>query len=109
MWARGAKAQTYHSFFRWCDQTEWTPERIGQKYIPCVIIWDEVCTVPLLILETFLDWLDCRGVQVVCCSDQGQPPPIAGEMPHDWLQRRADYYEEVLADHTAKEPALKAL
>ncbi|MEW8689436.1 MAG: hypothetical protein AB2556_26730 [Candidatus Thiodiazotropha sp.] len=30
-------------------------------------------------------------------------------MPHDWLQRRADYYEVVLADHRAKEPALKAL
>ncbi|MEW8689291.1 MAG: hypothetical protein AB2556_26005 [Candidatus Thiodiazotropha sp.] len=30
-------------------------------------------------------------------------------MPHDWLQRRADYYEEVLADHRANEPALKAL
>ncbi|MEW8689375.1 MAG: hypothetical protein AB2556_26425, partial [Candidatus Thiodiazotropha sp.] len=30
-------------------------------------------------------------------------------MPHDCLQRRADYYEEVLSDHRAKEPALKAL
>ncbi|MEW8688991.1 MAG: hypothetical protein AB2556_24495 [Candidatus Thiodiazotropha sp.] len=30
-------------------------------------------------------------------------------MPHDWLQRRADSYEEVLADHRAKEPAQKAL
>ncbi|MEW8689034.1 MAG: hypothetical protein AB2556_24710 [Candidatus Thiodiazotropha sp.] len=30
-------------------------------------------------------------------------------MPYDWLQRRADYNEEVLADHRAKEPALKAL
>ncbi|MEW8688002.1 MAG: hypothetical protein AB2556_19500, partial [Candidatus Thiodiazotropha sp.] len=60
------------------------------------------------ILETFLDWLDGRGVQVVCCGDQGQPPQIAEEMPHDWLRRRADYYEEVLADHRAKEPALKA-
>ncbi|MEW8687506.1 MAG: hypothetical protein AB2556_16960 [Candidatus Thiodiazotropha sp.] len=30
-------------------------------------------------------------------------------MPHDWLLRRADYYEEVLAYHRAKEPALKAL
>ncbi|MEW8688572.1 MAG: hypothetical protein AB2556_22390, partial [Candidatus Thiodiazotropha sp.] len=38
-----------------------------------------------------------------------QPPPIAREMPHDWLQRRADYYEEVLADHRAEEPSLKAL
>ncbi|MEW8689001.1 MAG: hypothetical protein AB2556_24545, partial [Candidatus Thiodiazotropha sp.] len=89
----GAKAQSYHSFFRWSGQTEWTPERMGQKYI----------------LETFLYWLDSRGVQVVCCVDQGQPPPIAGQMPHDWLQPRADFYEEVLADHRAKEPALKAL
>ncbi|MEW8688356.1 MAG: hypothetical protein AB2556_21300, partial [Candidatus Thiodiazotropha sp.] len=104
MRARGAKAQTYHSFFRWSGQTEWTPERMGQKYIPRVIICDEVCTVPRPVLETFLYWLDCRGVQVVCCGDQGQPPPIAGEMPHDWLQRRVDYYEEVLADHRAKEP-----
>ncbi|MEW8688319.1 MAG: hypothetical protein AB2556_21110, partial [Candidatus Thiodiazotropha sp.] len=62
---------------------------MGQKYIPRVIIWDEVCTVPRPILETFLDCLDGRGVQVVCCGDQGQPPPITGEMPHDWLQRRA--------------------
>ncbi|MEW8688919.1 MAG: AAA family ATPase [Candidatus Thiodiazotropha sp.] len=109
MRARGAKAQTYHSFFRWSGQTELTPERMGQKYIPHVIIWDEVCTVPRLKLETFLDSLDGRGVQVVCCDDQGQPPPIAEEMPYDWLLRRADYYEEVLADHGTKEPALKAL
>ncbi|MEW8688569.1 MAG: hypothetical protein AB2556_22375 [Candidatus Thiodiazotropha sp.] len=101
MRSTGAKAQTYHSFFRWSDQTEWTPERMGQKFIPRVIIWDEVC-----ILEIFLDWLDGRGVS---SGDQGQPPPIAGEMLHDWLLQRADYYEEVLADHRAKEPALKAL
>ncbi|MEW8687501.1 MAG: hypothetical protein AB2556_16935, partial [Candidatus Thiodiazotropha sp.] len=56
-----------------------------------------------------LDWLDSRGVQVVCCGDQGQQPLFAGGMPHDWLQRRTDYYEEVLAYHRAKEPALKAL
>ncbi|MEW8688969.1 MAG: hypothetical protein AB2556_24385 [Candidatus Thiodiazotropha sp.] len=74
-----------------------------------MIILDEVCTVPRPILETFIDWLDSTGVQVVCCGDQGQPPPIAGEMPHDWLLRRADYYEEDLAEHRAKEPALKAL
>ncbi|MEW8688822.1 MAG: hypothetical protein AB2556_23640 [Candidatus Thiodiazotropha sp.] len=30
-------------------------------------------------------------------------------MSHDWLQRRADYYEEVLADHRTKEPALNPL
>ena len=25
---------------------DWTPERMGQKFVPRVIIWDEVCTVP---------------------------------------------------------------
>ena len=43
---RGVVAQTDHSFFRWSGQMEWTPERMGQKFIPRVIIWDEVCTVP---------------------------------------------------------------
>ena len=57
---------------------EWTPDRLGQKYIPRVIIWDEICTVPRPVLETFLDWLNQRGVQVICCGDQGQPPPISG-------------------------------
>ena len=106
---RGVAAQTYHSFFRWSGQNDWTPERMGQKYIPRVIIWDEVCTVPRPILETFMDWLQQRGVQVVCCGDQGQPPPIAGEMPHDWLREHADYYEEVQVDHRAKEEVLKEL
>ena len=109
MRSRGAKAQTYHSFFRWSGQNEWTPDRMGQKYIPRVIIWDEVCTVPRPILETFLCWLDQRGVQVICCGDQGQPPPIAGEMPHDWLRQAADYYEEVEDDYRAKDVMLKAL
>ena len=74
MRARSVQAQTYHSFFRWSGQTEWTPERMGQKFIPRVIIWDEVCTVPRPTLETFLDWLEGRGVQVICCGDQGEPP-----------------------------------
>ena len=98
----GVQAQTYHIFFPWSGQTEWTPERMGQKFIPCVNIWDEVCTVPRPTLETFLDWLEGRGVQVICCGDQGQPPPIAGEMPHDWLSKHANYYEEVY--NIAKEP-----
>ena len=109
MRARGVKSQTYHSFFRWSGQTEWTQERMGQKFIPRVIIWDEICTVPRAVLEMFLDWLDGRGVQVICCGDQGQPPPIAGEMPHDWLREHANHYEEVEADHRAKDPALKDL
>jgi len=106
---RDVQAQTYHSFFRWSGQTEWTPERMGQKHIPRIIIWDEVCTVPQPNLEIFLGWLEHRGVQVICCGDQGQPPPIAGEMPHDWLKQRANYYEEVEIDHRAKDPALKVL
>ena len=60
--------------------TEWSPKKMGQKMVPRVCIWEEVCTVPLPTLEIFLDWLEGRGVQVVCCGDQGQPPPIAGEM-----------------------------
>ena len=95
MRTRDVKAQTYHSFFRWSGQNEWTPERMGQKFISRVIIWDEICTVPCPILQKFLDWLDQKGIQVICCGDQGQPPPIAGEMPHDWLKLKADYYEEI--------------
>ncbi|MCG8044996.1 MAG: hypothetical protein N0E48_04885 [Candidatus Thiodiazotropha endolucinida] len=38
MRARGVQAHTYHSFFRWSGQTDWTPERMGQKFIPRVII-----------------------------------------------------------------------
>ncbi|MEW8688338.1 MAG: hypothetical protein AB2556_21205, partial [Candidatus Thiodiazotropha sp.] len=113
MQARGVQAHTYHSFFRWSGQTEWPPKRMAQKFVPRVIIWDKVCAVPRPILQTFLDWLDGRGVQVICCGDQGQPPPIAGEMPHDWLRKRClstnNYYEEVEVDHRAKDPALKAL
>ena len=63
--------------------------------------------------ETFLDWLEGRGVQVICCGDQGQPPAIAGEMPRDWLravaQQPANYYEEGEVDHRAKDPLLNAL
>lgn len=109
MRGRGVKARIYHSFFRWCGQNDWTPERMGQKYVPRVIIWDEVCTLPKPILETFLGWLEQKGLQVICCGDQGQPPPIAGEMPQNWLQQRVDNYEEVEVDHTAKNEALKTL
>ena len=82
---------------------------MGQKFVPRVIIWDEGCTVPRPTLETFLDRLEGRGVQVICCGDQGQPPPIAGEMSHDWLRENVAYYEEVEVDHRAKDPLLKAL
>ena len=36
--ARGVKALTNHSFFRWSAQTKWTPQRMGQKTITHVIM-----------------------------------------------------------------------
>ena len=83
---------------------------IGQKYVPRVIIWDEICTVPRPTQETFLDWLEVRGVQVICCGNQEQPPLIAGEMPHDWLREhclRTNNYYEIEVDHQAKDPILR--
>lgn len=44
MRARGVKSQIYHSFFCWSGQNDWMPGRMGQKFIPCAIIWDKVCT-----------------------------------------------------------------
>ena len=109
MRSRGVDAQTYHSFFRWSGQKDWTPDRIRRKHTPPVVIWDEVCTVPRAVLEIFLDWLVQRGVQVVCCGDQGQPRPIAGASPHAWLKERCDYYEEITVDHRSRCEKLSAL
>ena len=53
---RGVDACTYHSFFRWKGD-EWTPDRMGEKFIPGVIIWDEICTVSVDVLKIFLTWL----------------------------------------------------
>ncbi|MEW8688312.1 MAG: AAA family ATPase [Candidatus Thiodiazotropha sp.] len=110
---RGVWAQTYHSFFRWNGQTKRTADRMGNKFVPHVIIWDKVMTAPKPILETFLDWLDGRVIQIVCCGYQRQLLPIAGEMLPDWLQQKClsknNFYEEVEVDHRAKNPALKAL
>ena len=110
------RAQTYHSFFRWSGQNDWTPDRMGQKIILRVIIWDEICTVPLQHLEVFLPYLEAIGCQVVCCSDQGQPPPIAGPSPHNWLRERCmlskgqgTHYEEVTMDYRAKDLVLQEL
>ena len=70
-------AQTYHSFFQWSGQKEWSPEpgKNGMEVHPRVIIWDVVCTVPRPILETFLECV--------------------------W--HNADYYEEVEIDYRAKD------
>ena len=67
MRTRNVKTQTYHSFFRWSG-AEWSPERMGNKFIPRVIIWDEICTVPQHILKMFINWLLIRGVQIICCG-----------------------------------------
>ncbi|CAG8662353.1 8747_t:CDS:1, partial [Paraglomus occultum] len=106
---RGVRAQTWHSFFRWNGVGEWTPERMGEKKFPRVVIWDEVCTVPKHILEMFIDYLLEQKCQVICCGDDAQPPPFFGEMPHNWLKEHADYYEEVLTDYRAKCPKLREL
>ena len=106
---RNVKSQTNHSLFRWNGQKDWTPERMGQKHIPKLIIWDEICTVPRHILQIFLEWLIYRDVQVICCGDHGEPPPIVGEMPHSWLIDRTDYYEEITLNHRAKDSKLKKL
>ncbi|CAG8687539.1 17281_t:CDS:2, partial [Cetraspora pellucida] len=103
---RDVKAQTWHSFFRWNGVGEWTPERMGEKKFPRVVIWDEVCTVPKHILEMFINYLLEHKCQVICCGDDAQPPPFFREMPHNWLKEHADYYEEVLTDYHAKCPKL---
>ncbi|RHZ45886.1 hypothetical protein Glove_645g56 [Diversispora epigaea] len=60
---------------------------MGEKKIPSVIIWDEV----------------------ICCEDDAQPPPFFGEMPHEWLKKHADYYEEVITAYRTKCPILHKL
>ena len=106
---RKVKAQTWHSFFRWNGVGEWTPERMGEKKFPRVVIWDEVCTVPRHILEKFINYLLEQKCQVICCGDNAQPSPFFEEMPYDWLKERADYYEEVLTDYQTKCSRLQEL
>ncbi|CAG8711089.1 20537_t:CDS:2 [Gigaspora margarita] len=96
------KAQTWHSFFRWNGVGEWTSERMGEKKFLRVVIWDEVCTVPKHILEKFINYLLEQKCQVICCGNDAQPPLFFGEMPHSWLKKQANYYEEVLTNYRAK-------
>ena len=106
---RCVDSQTYHSFFRWSGQKEWDPQVMGQKFIPRNIIWDEICTVPMPILEIFLEWLKVRDVHLVLCGDPAQPPPITGDLPHDWLKTYVNYYEEVETDYRAKDDEINIL
>ena len=71
-------------------------QRVLKQFEGAQRIWDEVCTVRQPVLERFLVWLDQKGIRVICCGEQGQPPPIAGD---DWLCENADYYDEVIINH----------
>lgn len=101
---RGAHAQTYHSFFRWQVGKDPVFEAVR---LPKIILWDEVCTVPLDMLNKFVDFLNGK-CQVIFCGDPAQPPPISGEMPHEWLKTIC-YHEEVLTDYRAKDQALHTM
>ena len=95
MRTRGVKAQTYHSFFRWSGQTEWTLDHMGQKYIRRVIIWDEVCRVLRPVLETFLDWLCCDllwGPRTATSDRRGVPAWLA-----PWESRLLRRYDRGLS------------
>ncbi len=80
---------------------------MGEKYIPKIIIWDEICTVSLEVLQIFLDWLLLKNTAVIMCGDHGQPPPFVGQSPHEWLKIFVDYYEEISDDHRAIDESLK--
>ena len=102
--SQGYDAQTYHSFFRYTGD-KWVPEAI--KEIPPVILWDEICTVPLERLKEFVEFL--RGkTQVIFAGDPCQPPPISGEMPHEWLKELC-YSEEINTDYRSQDAVVKNL
>ncbi|RHZ64216.1 hypothetical protein Glove_326g95 [Diversispora epigaea] len=42
----------------------------------------------------FINYLLERKCQVICCGDNAQPPPFFEEIPHEWLKKHANYYEE---------------
>ena len=105
---RGVNACTYHSFFRYKGDS-WTPDRMGEKFIPPVVIWDEIDTVSEDVLKMFLDWLLLQNTAVIMCGDHGQPPPFTGSSPHDWLSGFVDYYEEIDTDHRALDEQLREL
>ena len=63
---------------------------MGEKFIPVVIIWDEMCTVSLDVLHMFLDWLLRVNTKLILCGDHGHPPPFVDESPHDWLKGFVD-------------------
>lgn len=40
---------------------------------------------------------------------KASPPAIAGKSPHDWLRKKAHYYEEIMVHHRAKCEELRVL
>ena len=89
-----------HKMFQKIDKREARVHKLGATV-------NDVCMVPRHILETVLNWLVGQSVQVICCGDQGQPPRIAGIMPHSWLWEEADYFEEVNVYYRVKGGGLK--
>ena len=79
---------------------------MGEKFIPKIIIWDEICTVSEDVLQMFLDWLLRSNTKVIMCADHGHPPPFFGINSHDCLIGFVDYYEEIDTDYRALDPEL---
>ena len=107
---KGIEANTYHSFFLYSGG-EWDSSRMGNKFVPRVIMWDEVCIVSERLLKLFLDWLRTKETIVILCGDHGQPPPFtSGEAsPHNWLKGYVDYYEEMTVDRRSLDNDLAKL
>ena len=105
---KGIPASTYHGFFMFSGGA-WTPERMGTKIIPDVILWDEICTVPIPILKMFLAWLRTKNTTIICCGDHGQPPPFKSLSPHYRLKLMVDYYETMTTDRKSHDAELTAL
>ena len=105
---KGIPASTYHGFFRFSGGA-WTPERMGTKIIPDVILWDEICTVPIPILKMFLTWLRTKNTTIICCGDHGQTPPFKSLSPQYRLKFMVDYYETMTTDRRSLDAELTAL
>lgn len=84
-----------------------THERMGEKYIPKIIIWYEVFHGVRVHIKMDFDWLVTQTRDVIMCGDHGQPPRFVGSSPHDWLKEFVDYYEEIFDDHRAIDEPLK--
>ena len=103
MRARGVQAQIYNSFFRWSGQTDWTPERMGQKFIPPPL-WSygtrsAPCPAPLW--KPYSTGTRVGASRSSAAATRGSRPQ-SPEKCH--TTGSANYYEEVEVDHQPKTP-----